>query len=144
MPKTPHNKISSFEAEKMVMMFMITTMPMVMTMMMLLPINRTPHIDKLRDATRDRDRTLMIKPILLFGLLQQLQKQGMIDIHHWHHKPLQFLLLFHPDQHRQTPFGDFPLLLPPVMLNPMSRRRSAAVEAEIPFFATAHLELGVD
>lgn len=86
-----------------------------MVMKGVFPINHALNVPKLLNMARNCDCALLIKSILLFGLLQQLHEQWMIEIYHWHHNSLLLLSLAHLN--RQTPLWNisYHLFLPMMM-----------------------------
>ena len=75
----------------------------------LLLVNHALDIAKLLHMAWDGYGSFLLKPILLFCLLQQLHEQRMIDVNDGDDKPLLLLPLTH--QNCKTPLWDVPHLL---------------------------------
>lgn len=82
----------------------------------LLLVNHALHIAKLLHMAWDGDGSFLLKPILLFCLLQQLHEERMIEVNDRDDEPLLLLPLSH--QHCKTALRDVPpLLLAAPMVN---------------------------
>lgn len=81
-----------------------------------LPINHALDGPKLLYMARDGDGALLIKAILFLSLLQELNEQWVIEVHHRHHKSLLLFTLANLDC--QTPFWNISnhLFLPTMMM----------------------------
>lgn len=110
---------------------------MIVIMEGLFPVNHALDVPKLLHVARDGDSPLLIKPVLLLSLLEELHEQWVVEVNHRHHKSLLLLTLPHLDC--QTPFWHVSdLLLLPVLLLLM-KMRQVQVEVQQTFLATAHI-----
>lgn len=62
------------------------------------------NMAKLMDMTRDIDRAIMMKFYFILCSFEQLDEQGMIDVHYWYDESLLLLSLTH--HHRDATFWD--------------------------------------
>ena len=70
-----------------------------------LAVDNPLNVSKLLNFTRNGDRTLVMKSIFFFSLLQQLHEQRVVQVDQWHHKSLVFLWCL-PYFHCQAPSWD--------------------------------------
>lgn len=108
----------------------------------LFPVNHALDVPKLLHVARDGDSPLLIKPVLLLRLLEELHEQWVIEVYDRHHKSLLLLTLAHLDC--QTPFwhiSDLLLLSLAVMMMMMMMMKVRQVKVKVPqtFLATAHI-----
>lgn len=75
-----------------------------MVRLLLLLVDQPLNVAEFRYMTRDGDGALLIKPVLILGLLQQLHEQRVTEIYDGHHESLLLLPLTH--QHSEASFGD--------------------------------------
>ncbi|MFS7929791.1 hypothetical protein Hanom_Chr04g00336591 [Helianthus anomalus] len=62
-----------------------------MVMLMVL-MNYALYIAEVLYMARDINGTLIMKPVLEFGILQELHEQWMVDVHNWYYEPFLFFI----------------------------------------------------
>ncbi|KAK3404078.1 hypothetical protein EUGRSUZ_K00420 [Eucalyptus grandis] len=65
------------------------------------PVDRVLHVPELIDVARDVDGALLVEPVLVLRLPQQLHEQRVVHVSHRDHEPP--LLLALPDRYGQAP-----------------------------------------
>ncbi|RWW47370.1 hypothetical protein BHE74_00046649 [Ensete ventricosum] len=70
----------------------------------LIPVYDVAHVAEVVDTTGDGDGPFLVEPVLLGRHVEELRKEGVVEVRHRHHEPpLLLAFLPHPDSH--APLG---------------------------------------
>lgn len=79
------------------------------------------NVSELVYMTRNIDGTIMMKFEFILSSFEQLEEQGMVDVHHWYHESLLILSFTH--HHRHASSWDVPQFLNIILMMMMMKTR---------------------
>lgn len=112
---------------------MVVVVILVMMVKRVFSVDHALDVSKLLDMAGNGDCPLLLKPVFLFGFLQQLHEERVIEVYHWDYESLLLLALPHLDG--QTPLWNIPVLLFPMVV----KVREMQMEVQKTLFSATHL-----